>query len=383
MSRKWVSGMGAVGLAVTVVALAGCGATSSTAKGAGGPGNKSTAATKTMDFANFSDSGALFQGLQNGLVSAAKEAGFKMDTYNNNDSGSTTLSNAHLMALNKPYAVLEYNPISDAGTRLGQVFNQSNTACVAVNIPFPGCAWFNQSDSALADQLAVVMAKLMKQRGWDGSNTTAVLLINPTAGPAVNIGIWDDYAALAKAVPGMTQKSASSFTAQTTKIGQTGLQVNAGNTLNSAYTAMQQALETIPANRNIVVFSIDDDLTVGAYRALKQANRANRAMVTGFGGDSQALAALRSNPSWVAEEDSFFTNWGEYLLALAVALHHGVKPPHLTLSPEAILTKANVNNYYAPGSSEPKQLPAVPPQDSFLLKTGVLQKFGNIKGVSK
>lgn len=372
---RWVSVVACVATAALLLTACGSSTTSKSAT--------STKTPHTVDFANFSDSGALFVSLQHGLQTAATEAGVTLNVYNNNASEATTLSNAHTMVLDKPSAILEYDPVASTGARIGSLFTSAHIPCVAVNIPFPGCAWFNQSDSILASQLAKVMSNLMATRGWNGTNTIAVLLESAAAGPAVNVAVWDDYADLAKVVPHMAQKAASTFSAQTTTIGSTGLQVNAGNSLATAYTAMKNALQTIPSSRHIVVFSVDDDMTLGAYRALQNTGRSGNAMITGFGGDPQAIEALRSNPAWVADESSFFANWGQYLLALATAVAEGIRPPHLTVSPEVILTKKNVNTYFPAGTTAaPKMLPALAPQDKFLLKTGVLQKFHDILGLS-
>jgi hypothetical protein len=56
--------------------------------------------------------------------------------------------------------------------------------------------------------------------------------------------------------------------------------------------------------------------------------------------------------------------------------------PAQTDAPLAVFTKANVGQYYAPGSSLVKELPALSTRDQYLAKTGVLQKFGNVIGVS-
>jgi ribose transport system substrate-binding protein len=362
------------------LAMAACGSSRST--GGGSPAGIPGKAVKLIDFANFSDDTALLVGLQKGLSASAQKAGINLHTYNNNGDAGTALSNARLMVLDKPDAILEFNPVSDAGQRLGQMFDTAKVPCVAITITFPGCAWFNQSDAVLAQEMAQTMAASIKAKGWTGANTEVLLLGNPQAGPSVAVWLWDVYADLSKRVPGMTPKSASSFSMQTTTIGKSGLQVDAGNNLQNAYSATRTALQTIPASKHLLVFTINDDVSLGALRAIKAAGRSDDTMMTGFGGDPQAIAQLRTNPAWVAESSTFVTLWGEYLIALGDAIGQGIKAPTLTLAPEAVLTKANVNNYYSHGSNpEPTSLPPLAPQDSFLLKTGVLQKFHNIKGL--
>ena len=337
---------------------------------------------KVVDFANYADAGLLFVSMQDGIDSATKVLHVQVKNYNNQANALTTLSNAKTMALNKPDLILEYDPVADVGPRLGQTFSRAGIKCIAVNIPFPGCPWFNQSDAAIASSMAHEMAPLMKVKHWTGANTTVVIMDHPQDGASVNTFVWQCYTDLAALVPGMKRVPLSQISSGTTSIGTTGLQIDGGSTEDTAYAAFQAGLNSIPHNRNVVLFTLDDIYTVPAYRALVQAHRQGHAMISGFGGSSQALTALRSNPSWVAEATSFFPQWGEFLMAMGQALVNGAKAPAQTLPPEVALTKKNVNSYYPPGSGEiAKELPALPEVDAYIVKTGVLQKFHNIQGI--
>jgi ribose transport system substrate-binding protein len=105
-------------------------------------------------------------------------------------------------------------------------------------------------------------------------------------------------------------------------------------------------------------------------------------LLAGNGGDPTGLSQLRSNADWVAESSPFVPNWGEYLVAMAHALSAGMKVPADTPSPMAVLTKSNISQYYAPGSTTVIKLPPLSAQDQYLAATGVLQKFGNVSGLS-
>lgn len=378
---------------LSVVVIAGCGGSSggsstssSESSSTSSSGSSTTTGEKgggslgSVAFANFTDSGAIFVGLKENLEESAEKLGVEAKTYDNGGDAATTLSNANLMTLEDPDAILEYNPIPEAGDRLGKTFTGAGIPCVAVNTPIEGCAWFNQDDKVLAEDLSGVMASEMEKRKWDGTNTTIVLLSIAEAGEAVNTAVWFDYEQLATKVSGFTEKPASSIESTTTTIAPNAVQVNAGDTEATAYTAMQQALQTIPSSQNIVVMSVSDDATKGAWRAITQAGREKSALISGFGGDLDAVEGLRENPAWVAESSSFFHSWGEYLLALATALTEGVEAPELTPGPGAVITKKNVDTYYTP-SGEVKELPPLDPRAKFLEKTGVLQKFGNVQGV--
>ena len=335
----------------------------------------------SVDFANYEDSGPLFVGMQQGITSAAKRLRVKLHIYNNNASAETTLNNAKTMVLDRPDVVFEYDPVASVGARLGQVFSSAGVKCIAVNIPFSGCPQFNQTEVALAAQMGEQMAKLMHKRGWTGKNTTVVIMDHPQDGPAINDFVWKCYTSLAARVPNMTKIPLSQLTGSTTTIGQTGLQIDGGNTETSAYSAFQAGLASIPKQRNVVLFTIDDVYTIPAYRALVHDGRQKHAMISGFGASATALKALRTNPDWVLEGDSFFSQWGEFLMAMGQALLNGAKPPKLTLAPEIALSKRNLKAFYADGATNARLLPRLPKVDNYIVKTGVLQKFHNVEGI--
>jgi hypothetical protein len=85
----------------------------------------------------------------------------------------------------------------------------------------------------------------------------------------------------------------------------------------------------------------------------------------------------------VAESDSFVPQWGEFVIAMAHALKaNAAAVPSETLVPTVVLTKSNVANYYPGTSDDPNTLPPLPAVDQYLSQTGVLQRFGNIPGLS-
>ena len=59
------------------------------------------------------------------------------------------------------------------------------------------------------------------------------------------------------ALPGFTVANPSDITAQTTKIGDSGWQLEGGGTLDGSYTAVKNALQSIPASKHIVLYSIN------------------------------------------------------------------------------------------------------------------------------
>ena len=351
------------------------------ASGSTSSGSASAPGVKKIAFGVNNQTAGQFVQLAQGFVEWGKKAGITVDVYNNNSDAATAISNAQLMVQAKPDVIVEFPPVADATGRLTTIFKASGIPCIAVNIPVASCAFFNQSQEKFAQLNAENFAKLMKERGWDGTNTTVVIEQGSKLGPTVNIAVTKFYEDISKLVPHMTYVPAEKITPQTTTIAPGGVQVDAGVSASDSYTVFSQALQSIPKDRHIVVYAISDDDILGTYRALTNAGRQNDAMMAGFGCDENAVKGLRSNPAWVGESCGFFTYWGEFLVAMAVAVHNGAKTPATTFSPMVVLTKDNVNDYFAPGETTPKFFPQLPPESQYLADTGVLQKFGNVQGL--
>lgn len=335
----------------------------------------------TFAFAMPSSAAAVYVAQQEEFVTQAKKLGAKVKVYDNNADASTMLSNAQLMVAAKPDVIVEFPSTADATDRVGQTFTGAGIPCIALNVPVKGCSFFNYDQQALSALAAEAVAAKMKARNWDGTNTSVVIGQASTLGSSVNIAVTSFYAKLSELVPGMTKTVAASIGPSTTAIGKShDLQSDMGLTVDSGYTAMKTALQIIPSGNHVVVYPVSDDTTRGALRALDEAGRSSEAMVSGYGGDPAALKALRSGGAWTTDQIGFFPNWGEFVLAMAVAIHDGAKPPVLTVPPQVVVTKENVDKYFKPDSADVLIMPSLPKESEYLLKTGILQKFGNVEG---
>lgn len=379
----------AVVAACAVLAVTACSADSSGAEpdadqtkvASTGSADPAKASVKTIAFGVHNMGSGQFVELADRFVDYGKKAGIDVKVYNNNGDAATAISNAQLMVQAKPDVIVEFPPVADATARLTSIFKASGIPCIAVNIPVEGCAFFNQSQETFAKLQAELFAKLMKEKGWDGTNTTVVIGQGATFGETVNIAVTKFYEEISKLVPQMTVVTADKITPQTTTISPQGVQIDTSVDASKAFTAMSQALQTIPKDRHIVAYAISDDDIVGIHRALTTAGRQDDAMMSGFGCDAHAVEGLRTNPAWVGESCGFFTYWGEFLVAMSVAVKNGAKTPPTTFSPMVVLTKDTVDDYFDPGSTTPKAMAPLPDVSAYLAETGVLQKFGNVEGL--
>ncbi len=385
----------AVAAASTIV-LAACGSASNSAAGSsatqssgatsGGGASASSSSSgsykslKSLDWANITDAGALQISIQDSIKAASQKLGVNLKLYNNNADPTTALRNAQLMLTDHADVVADFNISITANTAIGNMFLKANQPCVGVDIQVPNCVWLQLNNPALGAEAGQKVGDIVKAKGWTGQNTTVIGITTWATGPFVNGCVTDFYSSFARAVPGMIQKSASSFGPNTTRIGSNYIGLDAGLLPQPAFQAVQQVLPSIPSSQHLVIVGLNDDVVNAALKAANDAGRSTANTVAVGLGDGASINELRTNPQWVAEDDIFYKGWGEVLLAIADGLVNGVKPSGPVDIPAAVVTKANVNKYYGSSGDTAKLLP-LPSKDGYLKPLGVLQKFGNFEGL--
>lgn len=335
--------------------------------------------TYKVSFANVTEAGELFVQLGDGIEAAAAKAGVELRRYDNKFDSETTLRNAQLMVQEQPDLILEYNGVQGIGPALQRVFETAGIPFIAINVAVPGGHWFNLVNKDLGADTARIVVKMAQDKGWSAADTTVIIVQASEAGDEVNDCVRYFYITAAELM-GLPAAKPEDINPLTTTISANGIQVDGKAQLEASYAAVKNVLQTLPQDRKILLYSVNDDSTIGAWRAVQEAGRAENAMVAGLGGSAAALKELRSNKSWVAEGTIFMGEWGQYLIAMAVAILKGKTPPELTKSPQAVLTAQNVDTYYDL-DAKVIQLPPLDESNSYLAETGVLQMFGNVQGL--
>lgn len=334
----------------------------------------------SMSFANITNAGALQVGIRDGILRAAEVLGVDVKLYDNNANDETALLNADLMINDQPQVIADFNVSAAVNETLGKKFNEAGIPCVAVNIPIPGCNWFRLDNAQLGAETGRVMADIANEKGMPGAEATVILLSAWAAGEDVNQGVRQFYKEFSANVPGAAQVDVEQIGPQTTQMGDGLIQVDTDLLLETGYEKVKAVLPSIPEGRSLVVFGVNDDVVSGALKAIREAGREDLTIVAGLGGGA-GVNRLREDPEWVAEADIFYDYWGQYILAMATALNEGAEVPEITAAPTVVMTKETVDQYYDAGSIIPKSLPAVVPENEYLVPLGVLQKFGNIEGL--
>lgn len=380
ISRRYAFGAIAACVALTLTACSNSGAKAS--------GDKTTDANAPFSkyhitYANGSSAGAIGVTIRDGMKTAADKIGMKYSAYENNGDGPTAITNARLMIQEQPDLIVEYNLAEGIGPALGKQLTNSKIPCISVNVQTPGCPWINLSNKVSGQGAGDIIGQEAAKRGWTANDTTVLVLQCSTCGVEINNSPRYFYLTVAQKL-GMPTYTPEQINAQTTILGSNLYQVDDQDlSIDKAYSAVQRALQSIPASRHLLVFGINDDASIGAWRAIDAAGRGNNTLIGGLSGLPEGLQQIRTNPQWVAEGSLFLPFWGEYTMAMAAAVLQGATPPALTLFPQITMDKTTVDKYYPNGSNEAILLPALTAENQYLAATGVLQAFNNVDGLTK
>ncbi|MCS5734495.1 sugar ABC transporter substrate-binding protein [Herbiconiux daphne] len=363
-------------LATATVVLTGCssGSAGSTASGDG---------AFTLSFANYAESVPLFNVIHTTLDDInTDESGLDINWYDNDGDAATMLQNVQLMIDEQPDAIALY-PVSAATDGVSQLLEQGGIPCVSINIDTPACSFLNIDNKQLGIETGTIIGNLAKEKGWDASNTTILLGQNAAAGEQVNDCVRYFYSTIAD-ILGLEVVDVSDITPTTTTIGANAIQFDGQSTLQPSFDAIQGLIPSIPAGNNVILYTVNNDSTSGALRALEDAGLGgdDTLMIGGLGGDTTGITALANDPRWVAEGDIFVSYWGEYAAAMAEALAAGVTPPaDVTPLPQKVLDKNDYLDYHPDGTTAVTMLPALVPDNEFLADTSFLKFVGNVDGV--
>jgi ribose transport system substrate-binding protein len=276
----------------------------------------------------FTEAAPLFQVIRKNLDDqlATFSTGVDVKWYDNAGDPAKMLENVQLQIADEPNAIVIY-PVSTATQGVGKILGDSGIKCVAMNLDVAECTFLNIDNRKLGEESAAIVGAIAKERGWDASNTTILLGQNAAAGEQVNDCVRYFYSTIAP-ILGMEEVDPTTITAETTRIGDNAIQFDGQSTLQPSFDAVKNILPSIPADHNIILYTVNNDSTNGALRALEDAGRGSEetTLIAGLGGDETGLNALRSDPRWVAEGDIFISYWGQYAVAAAQALVRGQQP---------------------------------------------------------
>jgi ribose transport system substrate-binding protein len=122
--------------------------------------------------------------------------------------------------------------------------------------------------------------------------------------------------------------------------------IDVGGTTDLALEKFGNQLSALEPGGIIVVLSLNDDMSLGAFAAARTAGREGELRLAGQGADPTSWKEIACNPNWLADTAYFPERYGTILIPAVVDLLNGeTLPENLFVEHEAV-TKDNVRTLF-------------------------------------
>jgi ribose transport system substrate-binding protein len=122
--------------------------------------------------------------------------------------------------------------------------------------------------------------------------------------------------------------------------------LDVGGTTDLAVTKFGDQLSALEPGGIIVVLSLNDDMSLGAFAAARTAGRETELRLAGQGADPTSWKEIACNPQWLADTAYFPERYGEILIPAVVKLLNGETVEKNLFTPHEVVTKDNVRTLY-------------------------------------
>jgi ribose transport system substrate-binding protein len=283
-------------------------------------------------FANLQRDIAFGVAVEKSIQANARAAGIELMIADNRLDGATALANAESFVRRRADFVIEFQTDVNFGPVIMQRFDQAGIGVVAIDIPMPGATFFGADNPRSGFLCGSYLAQVAIAHFGLEVVKKGYLVVGelPQSG----------------AIPAMrTNGQLAGFQAVLADFpaGQIIL-IDTKNTLQYSFQQMSNALGRIPPGVPIMVTAINDQSATGMLRAVQRAGRQADVLVVGNGADE--LETLLGEEKMVASVAYFPERYGNFLVPLCLMRLAGRPVPPAVLMRHAIITRANVCQYY-------------------------------------
>ncbi len=122
--------------------------------------------------------------------------------------------------------------------------------------------------------------------------------------------------------------------------------LDVGGTTDLAVTKFGDQLSAIKPGGKIVILSLNDDMSLGAFAAARTAGREAELRLAGQGADPTSWKDIACNPQWLADTAYFPEHYGEILIPAVAKLLAGETVEKNLFTKHQAVTKDNVRTLY-------------------------------------
>jgi ribose transport system substrate-binding protein len=288
-----------------------------------------------IGFANISEEQSAFAtDVRHGLEQAARDIGFvDLVVADNQLDADMALKMASRLVEEGVDLVIEYQIDESVGALIASTFHQADIPVIAVDIPMVGATFFGVDNYRAGHMAGVALGKWLKEN-WGGCFDRLIVLEEPKAGPLPASRIRGQ-------LDGLHETVGETPPAKIIRLSQGGP--------TDAYAAeMIHTLDSLPNEHRLAVISFNDNATIGALDAARNAEREQDIVVVGQGADRRVREEIRRPGTRVIGATAFWPEkYGERLVDIALRVLRGERVPPAVYIDHAFIDTENIAEFYA------------------------------------
>ncbi len=265
------------------------------------------------------------------IKAEAEKAGVEIAFCDSEVDAAKAIACAQNLAVQQVQAVLNFQLYEDSSPEVCAAYGDLPT--IAIDIHQEPCeVSFMGADNHRAGELAgeYVGQALQAENGCE--YTAVVTLDTKGAGATTEArvnGMIDGFEATCGDIPEDKFRS-----------------LDVGGTTDLAVTKFGDQLSALEPGGIIVVLSLNDDMSLGAFAAARTAGREAELRLAGQGADPTSWKEIACNPYWLADTAYFPERYGEILIPAVVDLLNGETIEENLFTQHDVVTKDNVRTLY-------------------------------------
>jgi ribose transport system substrate-binding protein len=265
------------------------------------------------------------------IKAEAEKAGVEIAFCDSEIDAAKALACAQNLKVQEVQAVLNFQLFEDSSPEICAAYGGLPT--IAIDIHQAPCeVAFMGADNTKAGELAGTFVGDSLKAENDCEYTAVVTLDTKGAGATTEARVNGMIAGFEQACGKIDQAKFRSL--------------DVGGTTDLAVTKFGDQLSALAPGGIIVVLSLNDDMSLGAFAAARTAGREAELRLAGQGADPTSWKEIACNPQWLADTAYFPERYGEILIPAVVKLLNGETVEKNLFTQHDVVTKDNVRTLY-------------------------------------
>lgn len=276
------------------------------------------------------------------MVRAADKAGVKLLVAESNFDPEKILPNVDNLLLQGAQLIVDFNVNAEIGGSLVDYCGKKGVKVIGIDVKYTGASgevgWFFGANNQMAGEVAGKgLAKAVKAK-WGGTIEKALFFFNSENGPTVKLrmsGMIDGMKADGINVPDSMVE---------------WIEMGGGGS-DTTLVANQKMTDWLTAHPNlhkIVVGTVNTETGQGVFSAVQSANRDKDILLATNNNGKQTLAAWElGDNSWLGGSAYYPTQYGDYIIPLALDILAGKNPDKMQTMKHKFLTRENLDEVIA------------------------------------